>query len=253
VPHPQLTPCISRATDPGLNPVQRAAADAAVASASVRVCGGRVLLLLEARQALSVCLRCWQLQGWWPDPVGALMGAFPRASAAADEFAREDAAACKAVSFCLSLLCMHKFGAPQCTQQTTPQCQFLLLTQLTGQRLLFVYVFLRFQGDPSAPPPAPPRQGPRQLLSSLLGLADLCPEEWPHRGASKAAAKQRDAAAAEGQPSPEGAHYFGQTSDHAQDRPGTYNHAPPSQPGRYAAFSAFLTGVHRDPVGTQVG
>lgn len=47
-----------------------------------------------------------------------------------------------------------------------------------------------------APPPPAPRQGPRQLLSSLLGLADLCPEEWPHRGASQVAARQRDAAAA---------------------------------------------------------
>jgi hypothetical protein len=86
--------------------VQRAAADAAVASASVRVCGGRVLLLLEARQALSVCLRCWQLQGWWPDPVGALMGAFPRASAAGDEYAREDAAAQKEVR-CRPKLWLH--------------------------------------------------------------------------------------------------------------------------------------------------
>jgi hypothetical protein len=56
-----------------------------------------------------------------------------------------------------------------------------------------VPVFHVVQGDPSAPPAPAPRQGPRQLLSSLLGLADLCPEEWPPRGASKAAAKQRDA------------------------------------------------------------
>jgi hypothetical protein len=54
------------------------------------------------------------------------------------------------------------------------------------------------QGDASAPPPPAPRQGPRQLLSSLLGLADLCPDEWPARGASQAAARHRDAAAAEG-------------------------------------------------------
>jgi hypothetical protein len=51
------------------------------------------------------------------------------------------------------------------------------------------------QGDASAPPPPAPRQGPRQLLSSLLGLADLCPDEWPARGASQAAAQHRDAAA----------------------------------------------------------
>jgi hypothetical protein len=58
----------------------------------------RVLLLLEARQALAVCLRCWQLQGWRPDPVGALLGVFPHASEALETFAKEDAAARKAVS-----------------------------------------------------------------------------------------------------------------------------------------------------------
>jgi len=54
------------------------------------------------------------------------------------------------------------------------------------------------QGDPSVPPAPPPRRGPRQLLSSLLGLADLCPEEWPSRGASQLAARNRDAADAQG-------------------------------------------------------
>jgi hypothetical protein len=98
LPDLQLMPYIARATAPGLTPVQRAAAEAAVVSATVRACNTRVLLLLESRQALAVCLRCWQLQGWWPDPVGALLGVYPRASAAVEQFAKEDAAARKAVS-----------------------------------------------------------------------------------------------------------------------------------------------------------
>jgi hypothetical protein len=55
-------------------------------------------MLLEARQALAVCLRAWQLQGWWPDPVGALMGVFPKASPAGEACKKEDEAARKAVS-----------------------------------------------------------------------------------------------------------------------------------------------------------
>jgi hypothetical protein len=98
MPLPQLSPYISRATDPGLDPLQATAADAAVCAAASRALDSRVLMLLEARQALAVCLRAWQLQGWWPDPVGALMGVFPRASPAGEAFAREDEAARKAVS-----------------------------------------------------------------------------------------------------------------------------------------------------------
>ena len=96
-PHPQLAPFIARATDPSLTPTQRSAADAAVAGAAARVGNSRVLLLLEARQALAVCLRCWQLQGWRPDPVGALLWVFPHASDALEGFAKEDAAARKEV------------------------------------------------------------------------------------------------------------------------------------------------------------
>ena len=98
MPHPVLGPLVARATDPGLNPLQRLAADAALASASVRCAGGRVQMLLEARQALAVCLRCWQLQGWWPDPVGALLGHFPRFTEATEEFAQQQEEARKAVS-----------------------------------------------------------------------------------------------------------------------------------------------------------
>jgi hypothetical protein len=72
----------------------------------------------------------------------------------------------------------------------------LLITTALTAPMPETLVVPPLQGDPSARPPPPPRQGPRQLLSSLLGLADLCPEEWPHRGASQVAARQRDAAAA---------------------------------------------------------
>jgi hypothetical protein len=80
---------------------------------------------------------------------------------------------------------------------------------LSGQthadlQALVLPLLLVLQGDPFAPPPPAPRQGPRQQLASLLALADLCPEEWPQRGASQLAARQRDLQAAEGQPDLEG-------------------------------------------------
>jgi hypothetical protein len=104
VPHPQLAPFVTGAFDPSLTPTQRSAADAALSSAAARVGNSRVLLLLEARQALAVCLRCWQLQGWRPDPVGALLGVLPHASKALETFAREDAAARKVVSVGLIIM-----------------------------------------------------------------------------------------------------------------------------------------------------
>jgi hypothetical protein len=98
VPHPQLTPFISRTTDPCLDPLQATSADAALSAAVGRALHSRVLMLLEARQALAVCLRAWQLQGWWPDPVGVLLGVQLKGSAAVQSFAELDDEARKEVS-----------------------------------------------------------------------------------------------------------------------------------------------------------
>jgi hypothetical protein len=117
IPHPQLSPYISRATDPGLDLLQATSADAAVCAVASRALNSRVLMLLEARQALAVCLRAWQLQGWWPDPVGALMGVQLASSAAVQSFAEQNEDARKAVSRSLV-----QSGVPVCSKEQEMCC-----------------------------------------------------------------------------------------------------------------------------------
>jgi hypothetical protein len=94
VPDPQLAGAITHACSPMLDPVlQRQPAAAAVNDAVLRTGNDRMVLLLQARQALAVCLRCWQCAGWWPDAAGALLGCYPSASPVLDSLALSEAQA----------------------------------------------------------------------------------------------------------------------------------------------------------------
>jgi hypothetical protein len=101
IPTATLAAHISAAADCRNTPAERSTAAAAAAAAVLQAGTGRAhLLLLEARQQLSVCLACWQRCGWWPDAVGAVLGEYPSASAALNQVAAEEAAARAKVGLC---------------------------------------------------------------------------------------------------------------------------------------------------------
>jgi hypothetical protein len=94
IPSQTLVTHLTAAADSRNTPAERTTAAAAAAAAVLQAGAGRShLLLLEARQQLSVCLSCWQKCGWWPDAVGAVLGEYPSASAALNQIAAEEAAA----------------------------------------------------------------------------------------------------------------------------------------------------------------
>jgi hypothetical protein len=93
IPSQTLATHLTAAADSRNTPAERTTAAAAAAAAVLQAGAGRShLLLLEARQQLSVCLSCWQKCGWWPDAVGAVLGEYPSASAALNHIAAEEAA-----------------------------------------------------------------------------------------------------------------------------------------------------------------
>jgi hypothetical protein len=143
-----------------------AAAASAAGGASGTVYGD----LLAARHALVVALATWQQNNWRPCAVPAVLSVYPGRQGALVKWTEEQTQEAAAAS--------RQPGGAAAAAAAAGGGKGMLARVGSVQ--------------------LPPRGGPKELLSALLALGDICPEEWPPAGASQRVARATDAAAAGG-------------------------------------------------------